>query len=287
MNLKQILVPLTGETKATHVVDMAFSLARESRAHVIGTDTVTDPGPFLDQSGVGMMAGYYSDLFKTAEKVQAQKRETAFTTFEDSRKRAGFKLSNEPGGTTDASAEWVSGAPYNGTAASVLGRLCDLIIVNQPGEKASFAEMQLFEAAAFSAHRPILVVPSGCASLGNRAVIAWNGSVEACIAVNGALPLLSGLDALTIIQVGDLPVGNATSESLAQYLGWHAIPAKVRKLPDQPSGTSKVIADEAKACGATFMVLGAYTHSPLRELILGGVTQSMITDSKLPMLMAH
>jgi nucleotide-binding universal stress UspA family protein len=287
MNLKQILVPLTGETKVTHVVDMAFSLARESRAHVVGTDTVTDPGPFLDQSGVGMMASYYTDLFKTAEKVQAQKRENAFNTFEESRKRAGVQISDEPGGPTDASAEWISGTPYNGATVSLLGRLCDLIVVNQPGEKASYAEMQLFESAAFSAHRPILVVPPGCASLGNRAAIAWNGSVEACMAVNGALPMLSGLDAVTVIQVGEIPVGNADSDSLAQYLGWHGIPAKVRKLADQPSGTSKVIAAEAKACGATFMVLGAYTHSPLRELILGGVTQSMITDSQLPMIMAH
>lgn len=287
MKLKQILVPLTGETNGAHVVDVAFQLARESRAHVIGTDTVTDPGPFLDQTGVGMMASYYDELFKGAEKVQVQKRANAMSTFEDSRKRAGVSLADKPGTTTDVSAEWVSGAAYNGATTSTLGRMCDLIVVNQPGEKASYAELQVFEAAAFGARRPILVVPPGCTSLGAHAAIAWNGSIEVCKAVDGAMPMLSGLDAVDIIQVGDIPVGNATSEALVNYLGWHGILAKIRKVEDKTKGTGKIIAAEAAAVKASFMVLGAYTHSPLRELILGGVTQSMITSGTLPMIMAH
>jgi len=286
MKFKQILVPLTGETKAGHVADLAFQLARESRAHVIGTDTVTDPGPFLDQTGVGMMAAYYDELFKTADKVQSQKRTTAAALFEDSRKKAGVTTVTKPGGAPEASAEWIAGATYNGASVSILGRLCDLIVVNQPGER-GYAELQLFEAAAFGARKPILVVPPGCTALGTRAAVAWNGSIEACRALDGALPLLAGLDAVDIIQVGDIPPGNATSESLSAYLGWHGIVAKIRKCPDQSRATSKIIAAEAKALGATFMVLGAYTHSPLRELILGGVTQSMITTGTMPMVMAH
>ncbi len=287
MKLKQILVPLTGETNASHVVDVAFRLARESRAHVVGTDTVTEPGPFLDQTGVGMMASYYDELFKTAEKVQVQKRSNAQATFEAGRKRAGVSLADKPGTTTDVSAEWVSGVAYNGATASALGRLSDLIVVNQPGEKASYAELQVFEAAAFGARRPILAVPPGCTSLGGHALIAWNGSLEACRAVDGALPMLSGLDAVDIVQVGDIAIGNASSEALVNYLGWHGIGAKIRKVSDQHQSTSKIIARETENVGATFMVLGAYTHSPLRELILGGVTQSMITNGKLPMIMAH
>jgi nucleotide-binding universal stress UspA family protein len=287
MKFKQILVPLTGESKASHVVDIAFQVARESRAHVVGTDTVSDPGPFLDQTGVGMMAGYYDELFKSAEKIQVQKRANAMAIFEESRKKAGVSLADIPGSTTDVSAQWVAGSAYNGATVSMLGRLCDLIVVNQPGEKASYAELQVFEAAAFTAHRPILVVPPGCTQLGARAAIAWNGSIEACGAVEGALSLLCNLEAVDVIQVGDIPVGNASSESLVNYLGWHGVPAKIRKAADKTRATGQIIADEAKAAGATLMVLGAYTHSPLRELILGGVTQSMITRGTRPMIMAH
>lgn len=287
MKIKQILVPLTGETKAMHVPDLAFQIARESRAHVIGTDTVTEPGPFLDQTGVGMMAGYYDELFKTAEKVQRQKRQHAFASFDVSCKTAGIGLVDKPGATTEVSAQWVSGEAYNGATVSTLGRLCDLIVINKPGDKAGYAEMQVFEAAVFTARRPVLLVPSTCTELGPRAAIAWNGSVEACAAVEGALSLLTGLDGIEVIQVGDIPPGNASSEALVDYLGWHGIAAKIRKVADQNKSTAKIIASEAKAAGATFLVLGAYTHSPLRELVLGGVTQSLVTTSDLPLVMAH
>lgn len=287
MKLKQILVPLTGETKLSHVVDVAFALARDYRAHVVGTDTVTEPNLFLDQSGIGMMAAQTADLYKTAEKVQAHKREHAYELFDGARQRAGVPLSTLPGGAAGASAEWISGAPYNGMATSVLGRLCDLIVLGQPGEKASYADMQVFETAAFSARRPILMVPPGCSGVGNRVAIAWNGSSEACAAVHGGLALMSGADTVHIIQVGDIEPGGATSESLVQYLAWHGIAAKICKREDQSGRTSAIIAEEVKACGATMIVMGAYTHSPLRELILGGVTQSMTSKGTLPLLMAH
>lgn len=287
MKIKQILVPLTGETKAMHVADMAFHIAREFRAHVVGTDTVNEPGPFLDQTGVGMMTTYYDELFKTVEKVQTQKRQHALASFEASRKTGGFVLADKPGTTTEATAEWVSGAPYNGGTVSILGRLSDLIVINQPGEKAGYAEMQVFESAVFTARRPVLMVPSSCVELGPRAAIAWNGSIQACAAVEGAMPLLTGLESVDIIQVGDIPVGNATSESLARYLGWHGVTAKIRTAADKSRETANIITAEAKAARATFLVMGAYTHSPLRELVLGGVTHSMITRGELPMLMAH
>jgi nucleotide-binding universal stress UspA family protein len=35
------------------------------------------------------------------------------------------------------------------------------------------------------------------------------------------------------------------------------------------------------------LVMGAYAHSPLRELILGGVTQFMLGHADLPVLMRH
>lgn len=287
MKIKQILVPLTGESSAIHVADMAFLVARESRAHVIGTDTVAAPDLYMDQSGVGMTPVYYADLLKTFEKVAGQKRQHAMASFDASRKTAGIQLSDKPGATAGVTAEWVSGETYNGNTVSTLGRLCDLIVLNQPGEIASPAEMQVFENAVFGARRPVLVVPPKCTELGLRAAIAWNGSIEACAAVEGALSLLAGLESVDIIQVGELKPGAATAEALQNYLGWHGIAAKIRKAEDKSKSTGKIIAEQAMAAGATFMVMGAYTHSPLRELVLGGVTQSMISHGNMPLLMAH
>lgn len=291
MSIKQILVPLTGETKAENVCSLAFDIAGKFGAHVMGTDTVAEPGPFLDQSGVGMMAAYYDELFKSAEKVQAQKRTNAAQAFESARTKFGAQLANpsagQPAKASGVTAKWIPGTDYNGQTVSLFGRLSDLIVVAQPGPTASFGEMQVFETAVFTARRPVLVSPPGAKSLGKRAAIAWNGSVEACGAVEGALDLLGGLDGVDIIQVGDIKAGNATAQSLAVYLGWHGIAAKIRNVADKGGSTAKIIAEEAKATGASFLVMGAYTHSPIRELILGGVTQHMIGHAGVPVVMAH
>jgi nucleotide-binding universal stress UspA family protein len=35
------------------------------------------------------------------------------------------------------------------------------------------------------------------------------------------------------------------------------------------------------------MVMGAYGHSRLAEMLLGGVTRKMLADPQLPILLAH
>ncbi|MDX2222774.1 MAG: universal stress protein [Rhodospirillaceae bacterium] len=286
MPIKQILVPLTGESKAEHVCDMAFAVAKATAAHVVGTDTVTDPGPFLDQTGVGMMATYYDELMKTADKVQAQKRKVAAEAFDAARARSNATAADAPVKGNGVTATWVDGADYNGATVSLFGRLADLIVVNRPGDKASYAEMQVFETAVFTARKPVLVVPPKAKSLGHRAAIAWNGSIEACAAAGAAIDLMKGMDGVEIIQVGDIPDGNASSQALAAYLGWHGLTARIHAVKDAGK-TGALILSEAKSAGASCLVMGAYTHSPLRELILGGVTSHMIGHSDLPLVMAH
>ncbi|MCB2106212.1 MAG: universal stress protein [Rhodobacteraceae bacterium] len=286
MTIKQILVPLTGESKAEHVPAMAFAIAAKTKAHVVGTDTVTEPGPFMDQTGVGMAAGYYDELYKTAEKIQNQKRKTASECFEAVRARVNATVADKPSAGAGVTAKWVDGSEYNGATISLFGRLADLIVVNQPGDKASYAETQAFETAVFTARRPVLVVPPNAKALGARAAIAWNGSVEAAAAVTAALDVLEGLDGVDIIQAGELKPGAASAQTLADYLGWHGVAAKIKTISDS-GNTGEAIMAEAKASGASFLVMGAYTHSPLRELILGGVTHHMIGQGDIPLVMAH
>jgi nucleotide-binding universal stress UspA family protein len=35
------------------------------------------------------------------------------------------------------------------------------------------------------------------------------------------------------------------------------------------------------------IVMGAFVHSRLREIVLGGVTRSMLKDSRIPLFLAH
>ncbi len=52
-------------------------------------------------------------------------------------------------------------------------------------------------------------------------------------------------------------------------------------------GVSDVLLDAASDIGADMMVLGAYGHSRFREVVLGGVTRSLLHHMTVPVLMSH
>lgn len=71
------------------------------------------------------------------------------------------------------------------------------------------------------------------------------------------------------------------------YLGWHGFDAELRQIADQPEATGKLILKTAKAAKAGLLIFGPYTHSRLREKLLGGVTDHMLKKAIIPVLMAH
>ena len=44
---------------------------------------------------------------------------------------------------------------------------------------------------------------------------------------------------------------------------------------------------ECKEAGADLLVMGAYTHSRMRQMILGGVTRHVLGEASIPLFMAH
>jgi nucleotide-binding universal stress UspA family protein len=50
---------------------------------------------------------------------------------------------------------------------------------------------------------------------------------------------------------------------------------------------SATLLSAAGEAEADLMVMGAYTHSRLRELVFGGVTYEVLAAADVPVLMAH
>jgi nucleotide-binding universal stress UspA family protein len=73
-------------------------------------------------------------------------------------------------------------------------------------------------------------------------------------------------------------------DEFVDYLAWHGIAAG-RQTVKTRSHVGDVLLDAA--ADADLMVMGAYSHSRLRELILGGVTRHMLEKATLPLLVAH
>ena len=165
------------------------------------------------------------------------------------------------------------------------GRLADLVIVRGPLAEGGFS--QAVETAMFATGRPLLMVPETLPErLGMSLAIAWDGTLGAARAAGAALPLLSRAETVTIVTADMEKAGTKPSE-LADYLAEHGISARTWAfLPDEGALGERLLG-EAEAAGADMLVMGAYGHSRLRELVLGGVTRSVTAKSKIPVFMAH
>lgn len=188
--------------------------------------------------------------------------------------------------------DWLS---YNGSAAAMLvdhSWLSELVVISPtPARDGNGAPLPVPIAAdvALHARTPVLVVPVGAKGLdcGGPALIAWNGSREASQAVRGALPLLRMASDVEILAVDAGAEVDIPAEEAARFLSRHGVTAKISEASPGDQPVADLIREAAADRGVSYIVMGAYGHSRLRERMLGGVTRDMLEESAVPLLMAH
>ncbi|MGB0660016.1 MAG: universal stress protein [Mangrovicoccus sp.] len=180
-----------------------------------------------------------------------------------------------------------------GQVVSRFARYADLVILPETfGEGRSPEDETITEAALFQGPAPILTVPDSWAgkTLGKNIVIASNQSPEEMTAVRAALPQLMAAGTTNIAIVDPPSHGPDRSDpggALSEYLGRHGVRAEISVLARNHARISQTLNDHLEARDADLLIMGAYGHSRLREAVLGGPTRDMLTDPKVPILMAH
>jgi nucleotide-binding universal stress UspA family protein len=139
--------------------------------------------------------------------------------------------------------------------------------------------------------RPLLLAPPKPEPiLGRNIAIAWKAGAEAARAVTAVSSWLERAERIFILSVSHHPVGDdrdrLSAERLAASLRWRGLNAEVQT--DCATGPAARTL-ESMACDrdVDLLVMGAYGHSRLREYVLGGVTESMLAGSVLPVLMVR
>jgi nucleotide-binding universal stress UspA family protein len=200
------------------------------------------------------------------------------------RAKAEFDRTCAPSGQ---SAHWkeVVGRPAG--MLSIASRFADLLVLAQPEKGSPATLLEAVDAAMFETGRPVVLVPASVYSaVGNRILIAWNGSTQSALAASAALPLLSLAAQVDIVQLGDIGK-EAPSADLALYLALHGVKAQVHAIDLGIRDVGGALIDAAERFESDLVVMGAYGHSRLRERILGGATRAMLAESPWPILMMH
>jgi nucleotide-binding universal stress UspA family protein len=178
-------------------------------------------------------------------------------------------------------------AETEGSAAAIIGERgsrADLIVAGQPLEDDRLAR-QAFSAALFGTDRPVLLVPPGnTAAFGRRVAIAWRDEKRA---VKSVIPVLRWLAGAEQVHVLAGVRHGAPAPGMPQVLLEHGISADLHVLQIGPEPFGQTLLNAVHQLSADMLVMGAYAHSPLRELILGGVTRYLLEHTDLPVLLRH
>lgn len=125
----------------------------------------------------------------------------------------------------------------------------------------------------------------------NRIVIGWNGGFEATRALHSALPLIQLAKEVILIN-GEVRTPYETQVSVTEpdpvvYLMHHGIAAKSHRVQVTVDEAGKTLLEKAREVHADLLVMGAYSHSRIRERVLGGATRHVITNADIPVFMQH
>ena len=165
-------------------------------------------------------------------------------------------------------------------------RLADLTVVPHPASSEDVSSSDALHAVLFDSGQPVLIAPrSPPRTIGTRVCIGWNGSAESASAVLAAMPWLQQAEAVRILWAEEYQRRGPLAPELDEYLFAHDVTAD--RLMFRP--VNNVVGAGLLAAAGDFdcdlLVMGAYSHSRLRQQILGGVTRHAIEHAALPLMM--
>lgn len=276
MAYKTILVHLDNGKRCPGRLELAIRLAKRFDAHLAGLHALTavrlpgyaavEAGPWLAEEQRRRAVEYAAE----AEKA--------------------FRQAVDRGGVPGA--EWRSSFDDALEAVTLHARYADLVLIGQPErEGGSGVEPGFAHRLVLAAGRPVLVMPYAgqFETMGKRVLLAWNASREATRATTDALPFLKTAEKVTVspVKPDRAAHGEAPGADIGLYLARHGVRVEVAAIEGTELDAGNALLSRAADLSIDLIVMGAYGHSRVSELVLGGVTRTMLESMTAPVLMSH
>ncbi|MGB0748192.1 MAG: universal stress protein [Magnetospiraceae bacterium] len=288
MPIKTVLVSEDGRDAGGTALDAALRIARNCEAHLEVLHARIDPRSAIPMLGEGMSGAMIEDMISTAETEANDRENRARDTFKTAVLAHDVQEVSSPVPGTGRTVSWRRETGIEDQVLARRGRLFDLIVCQRPLTREHSNALATLNAALFDSGRPVLVVPETLPErVGKRVVIAWNGSLEAARAVKAAMPLFLTAESIHILVADTEDSPDALADELADYLAWHGIHAEKNVMSPEGHGIGDSLLAEAGRLNADLIVMGAYTHNRLWQMILGGATSYALENAQIPMLLAH
>jgi len=286
--IRKLLLSLTGTEIGEAALVCALMIARDWNAHLCVLHVRVDSREVAPLAGEGLSGAMIEDMMRATEAESAQRYRAAQALFHRVTAEQGVPVrAPRPGadGPT-ASLETVTGREED--LVVQFARLADLTVVPHPGSEDGASASDSLHAVLFDSGRPVLIAPPVVPeTIGRRCCVAWNGTAESAAAVQAILPWLQRAEAVQVLAAEGYQRRGPSAESLLPYLALHGVTARVARFRPVERSVGAGLLMAAREFGADLLGMGAYSHSRLRQLILGGVTRHVLERAALPVLMCR
>jgi nucleotide-binding universal stress UspA family protein len=284
--ITNILAYVDGRGSEESAAETAFHLAIRHEAHVEGLHVRVDARNFVTNapvySGVESLERFTESFDREAEELEKR----ATDAFTQARERHGVVEQEAATPVTRPTAHLTVVVGQASRTVSETARVSDVCVVGRVNYGRDNPTTPVIEAALFDSGRPVVIAPPQPAkSAGGDIVIAWNRSAAAARALNAAMPLFDKADRIRLVYVDTGAKAGPSADQAAAYVerhGFNVETATLKPHSNEPASTLLWYAQEAD-----LLVMGAYSHSRLRELVLGGVTRHILENATIPVLMVH
>ncbi len=289
MAYRKLLLPVIGTEAGESALAVAFLAARIWRAHVYGLHVRIDPRDVAPLAGEGLSGAMIEEMMSATEREAAERARKVQALFSDYVEKHGIPIVTDPAaafaaGTVTASFGSVVGREEDVVAQQA--RLCDLVVLAHPEAGDEVSTSDALHAVLFDSGRPVMVAPrTPPATIGRRVCVAWNGTAESAAAVAGGLAWIERAEAVRVLHAEEYQRRGPDVSGLIDYLAWHGVTAEARPFKPAGNQVGAGLLAAAKEFEADLLIMGAYSHSRLRQLILGGVTRHVLEHADVTLLM--
>lgn len=279
MSYKTVLVHLDETIRSNFRVKIAAEIAMLNDAHLIGT-AVTGVSRFIYQDG-NISANdpnltiHLNFLRERAERASANFTETVsalgLTSYESA-------IANDEAGG----------------GIGLQARYSDLVVLGQTNrDEPSPSVLPDFpEYIVMNSGRPVLIIPytGDFTTIAKRPLISWDASREATRAVTDAIPLLKRANLVQVAIFNSKAQADAHGEQpgadIALFLARHGVKVEV-SVHKTSTDIGNALLSLSNDLDSDMIVMGGYGHSRLREMIMGGVTRTVLESMTIPVFMSH
>lgn len=279
--MKVICVPVVNRPECAVALAAAFDIGKELDASVMGYHLRAhgDSEVLVPEEMSALVDGEEDSVDDSSDECQ----QSADQLFQTLATQNGYEYKNKA--CAGPIALWQSKAGSPDKLFSIVGPVTDMIVVSRPKAGGKKAKKFMLSALLNSA-KPVLVLPQEAnESVGKRICIAWNQSPEAARAVAAAMPMIKKAEQVTIVSNGTENRLGPKSRHLQQYLSMHGVDSNHIKLCK--GNDTEALIGAFHDSDSDLLLMGAYSKSRLRQVIFGGVTEHMLFNADIPVLMLH